>query len=121
MKLEDQVVSLELAKKLKELGVKQESLFYYFSADDDPNDTWISYIGEIDEITDGNDYSAFTVAELGDMLGKEYRDKSVAFKYSPDNEAETRAWTLIHLIEEGIIEIQKYTRGVTIVINRDEQ
>ena len=29
MKLEDQVVSLELAKKLKELGVKQESLFYW--------------------------------------------------------------------------------------------
>ena len=27
MKLENQVVSLELAKKLKELGVKQDSLF----------------------------------------------------------------------------------------------
>ena len=31
MKLESQVVSLELAKKLKELGVKQESLFYWLS------------------------------------------------------------------------------------------
>lgn len=29
MKLESQVVSLELAKKLKELGVKQESLFQW--------------------------------------------------------------------------------------------
>ena len=29
MKLEDQVCSLELAKKLKELGVKQDSLFYW--------------------------------------------------------------------------------------------
>lgn len=29
MKLENQVVSLELAKKLKELGVPQESLFYW--------------------------------------------------------------------------------------------
>ena len=30
MKLEQQVVSLELAKKLKELGVKQDSLFYWW-------------------------------------------------------------------------------------------
>lgn len=29
MKLEDQVCSLELARKLKELGVKQESSFYH--------------------------------------------------------------------------------------------
>jgi hypothetical protein len=29
MKLEDQVCSLELAKRLQELGVKRESLFYW--------------------------------------------------------------------------------------------
>jgi hypothetical protein len=29
MKIESQVVNLELSKKLKELGVKQESLFYW--------------------------------------------------------------------------------------------
>ena len=29
MKIESQVCSLELAKKLKELGVKQESLYYW--------------------------------------------------------------------------------------------
>ena len=29
MKLENQVVSLELAKKLKELGFEQKSLFYW--------------------------------------------------------------------------------------------
>ena len=74
MKLEDQVVSLELAKKLKELGFKQES---YFS--------WWSYVNDGDEfeqiklLTDeqyensdsvkyalGNEsFSAYTVAELG--------------------------------------------------------
>ena len=30
MPLEQQVVSLDLARKLKELGVKQESAFYWF-------------------------------------------------------------------------------------------
>ena len=29
MKLEEQVVSLEIAKKLRGLGCKQDSLFYY--------------------------------------------------------------------------------------------
>lgn len=71
MKLEDQVVSLDLAKKLKELGVKQESYFYW--------------IGEsIWNPTDQSDYEtrntppksewvpAFTVSELLGLLGKNF-------------------------------------------------
>lgn len=34
MKLEDQICSLELSKKLKELGVKQESLFFWVTRDE---------------------------------------------------------------------------------------
>lgn len=77
MKLEQQVCSLELAKKLKELGVKQESLYSFmlplatgFSSKEKITDG--SYIlGEIKEwgIIHLEDYiSAFTVAELGEML-----------------------------------------------------
>jgi len=83
MTLENQVTSLELSKKLKELGVKQESLFWWSKWDgskypsreyclwlhgqattDEAND--ITYFSE-----DTDDISAFTVAELGEMLPTE--------------------------------------------------
>src|SRR6266516_6355210 len=67
MKTEEQVTSLELSKKLKELDVKQESIFYWL----------LTTMGEY-EVTDRGNvympkdtfYSAFTVAELGGMFGK---------------------------------------------------
>ena len=62
MKLEHQLSSLEPSKKLKELGVKQESLFWW-------------YDGELEYHSDSQpskstfeQCSAFTVAELGEML-----------------------------------------------------
>lgn len=75
MKLEQQVCSLDLAKKLKELGVKQESAFY-----------WGWFLGHLPDGADGKGIlyfadnhdipelaveciaSALTVAELGEML-----------------------------------------------------
>lgn len=171
MKLEDQVVSLELAKKLKELGVKQESLYYYvdeelrlgiadyklafermevmlsecqvgaspieingkfvvgnqFSVEQErrltvseiPQRTYSSQMAYNDH------YSAFTVAELGEMLRNcdcDYRLDIDTYKtyrasidmgyeivdFDSDKEADARAKLLIHLIEEGIIK----TNGV---------
>ena len=126
MKLEDQVASLELCKRLKELGVKQESEFYW-NCD---TDHWTSepckdtrHWRLIND--DGNEregYSAFTVAELGEMLPKEVRSGALwwleivrseawRFKYGKiiftagtgDTEADARAKMLIHLIEKGIV------------------
>lgn len=69
MKLEDQVTSLELSKKLKELGVKQDSYFWW----DLSNNQLVSkkefewgYDVPIEDIDDM--ICAFTVAELGGML-----------------------------------------------------
>jgi len=65
MKLEDQCCSLELAKKLKELGVRQESLFWWHPEE-------LGWTGPFYNDTlskhpyDG--FSTFTVAELGEML-----------------------------------------------------
>jgi hypothetical protein len=56
MKLSEQVISLEQAKRLKDLGIEESSQFYHFK-------------GKITTEAYGNDYwPAFTVAELGVML-----------------------------------------------------
>ena len=98
MKLEEQVTSLELSKKLRELGVKQESLFHWFCPDGDaePRVCWHHWCepGYI------RHYSAFTVAELIE-ISNPYKD-IVIMRNTPDFVNKT-ASELIHLIEEGII------------------
>lgn len=73
MKLEDQVVNLELSKQLKELGVKQESVWSWF----DYQGTYYVSTGAIEQSDDKNrqrgEYicSAFGIAELGKILPHE--------------------------------------------------
>jgi len=130
MKLENQVVSLELAKKLKELGVRQESLFWYFidgGIEFNPSPTQ----SLIDKVYAA---SAFTVAELGEMLphvvktigpltcikslpseGKwlvGYDEDLVECAASAKTEANARAKMLIHLIETGIVNPSAHPPGV---------
>ena len=63
MNIEEQVTSLELSKKLKELGVKQESLWYWWKA---------GHIFVEEERYAGRQWeklaSALTVTELGELL-----------------------------------------------------
>lgn len=75
MKLEDQICSLELSKRLKEFGIKQESLFWWKcwipkKGSSYIHDGWkISiYKGSNIESDEHNIISAFTVAELLDLL-----------------------------------------------------
>lgn len=87
MKIEEQVVSLDLAKQLKELGVKQESLFYWVErkgfgsnyGDDfgdpelriSPHHVSSLIAMEPDRRPDGQffrSFSSFTVAELGEIM-----------------------------------------------------
>lgn len=76
MKLEDQVCSLELAKKLKAFNVKQESYFCWVTGRREfSNDGHIDHLSNDDRHSDDESgfptYSAFTVAELGEMLPHE--------------------------------------------------
>lgn len=120
MKLETQVCSLELAKRLKKLGVKQESLFYW----DNHNYGWrIEYVGMACPIHNSfGGGSAFTVAELGEMLeldemeirtekggsGDYYLAMEAGgggVQFVADTEANARAKCLIYLLEQGIIKL----------------
>jgi hypothetical protein len=76
MKLEDQVCNLELSKRLEELGLPQDSLFWYRGWNGKKGTTYNReiklslYRGSIKETETGNYtyYSAFTASELLEIL-----------------------------------------------------
>ena len=87
--LEQQVCSLELAKRLKELGVKQESLFHWQPSYYDRKTMVVVAENAEDWSDDVESYSAFTVAELGEMLPKE---ATSSWKYFPDDVVMPKGW-----------------------------
>ncbi len=97
MRIEEQVISLELAQKLKELGVKQESLFWW----DDHTELGMGHIVSYCD-ADNPVCAAFTAAELGKImgihLGEYYRPQ-----YAEETETNFRGAMLIDLLERGII------------------
>lgn len=126
MNIEQQVVSLDLAKRLKELNVKQESLFWWSICHDcekEYPEGSVKWDLSFDK-QHGENISAFTVAELGemlpdraysfrgdyehkwectiDLLGDEYYTTS-----GGDTEADARAKLLIYLLENGLMEVPK--------------
>lgn len=129
MQLEKQVVSLELAKKLKELGVKQESLFWWLY---DEDGDYVDYLyGETLPARGLKEpflrCSAYTVAELGELLPPgfisgqvEESEGYVCFdenncnvlkdgfvgKYE-DTEADARAKMLIYLLSNDLFKSQE--------------
>lgn len=141
MQLENQVCNLELAKKLKELGVKQKSLFHYSvpvpeRAESEIDKKTLKGCGtEIfqQEMSKRwgkcfDEFSAFTVAELGEILPIRIIQKGTEkyltcrkvfigwkcgyfslYAYSPRNEiayskeADARAKMLVYLLENDLI------------------
>lgn len=124
-----QLVNLELSKKLKELNCKQESLWWWrptYSLDLKTLDKmeWFLYN---EKPTDKNElkysYSAFTIAELGEMLSTGYgsfkddltkkyycgsrgflaQGKAEFLHRIANTEANARAKMLIYLIENKLM------------------
>ena len=118
MKLENQLTNLKLSQKLKELGVKQKSQFYWTNLEWErrEEDNFAITSGKVEwhlenskvenkEYKD-NYYSAFTCAELGEMLKwKEaiifgLPEKVKELLKDNDTEANFRAKMLIYLYRE---------------------
>ncbi len=75
MELQKQVCSLESAKRLKELGVNQESLYEWVEhspAWNKHNPIWSVFHVDADDKVNPR-CAAFTVAELGEMLPKQHQ------------------------------------------------
>ncbi len=114
MTLQEQVCTLEQAKRLKELGCKQASGTFYFNG--------VSFNGmdafyakwETDFVWQPDlHFAAYTVAELGEMLAEldgkmpyySVKDKVWWWDNLPvnslfTNEAQARAALLIHILEK---------------------
>lgn len=134
MRLEEQVASLELCKRLKELGVKQESLWHW-DLDHKSGSPGLYYqVGPTLELLGKSNFgprkfAAFTVAELGEMLpcfavSQRYfsaKDNQQEWDCYSDNseddgvwgyeeraiastEADARAKMLIHLLENKLVQ-----------------
>lgn len=140
MKPELQVCSRESAEKLKALGVLQVSCFYWITFEWGVDLLLDSQI--IDQSLVIKKVSAFTCSELGVMLPQTINQNDDCSPYYfnehkchlekwqvrygdyihrncisfvEDNEAEARALTLIHLLENNIIaveEVNERLRGV---------
>lgn len=126
MELKNQVVSLELAQKLKKLGVKQDShYFWHFNCL--PDEHLIIFLIK-NQYKKKDLVSAFTVAELGEMLPHDFKSykcvgQPLQWECSNDNlkwhcdpkkgiyreamhddtEAGVRAKMLIYLLENKLI------------------
>ena len=133
MKIKKQVCSLKLAQQLKELNVKQESLWYYRILAMHPNGYRI--VCRKPTATEEFIYSAFTVAELGILLPEtinqndddspyflnchkspDYKKMRYQVRYGKaidkncvsvcdDTEANARAKMLIYLLENKLLEV----------------
>lgn len=115
MELEKQVANLELSRRLKDLGVRQESLFYWLWKKYDEGEE-----GHFELVNwcDGqrSPVAAFTVAELGEMLPDRFRADKRDGKWwgtceellkpeTANTETDVRAKMLVYLMENNFLTV----------------
>lgn len=138
MIIDNQVCTLKQAKRLKELGVMQNSLFYWHPSHEIPvsGDTWVTKSGGrykklLARYDKRGSASAFTVAELGEMLppgydtmrvteanGLQWKGYDLDGKDYPEEtgfrtEAECRAAMVISLLDTGEVTVNEINNRIT--------
>jgi len=121
MRLEEQVVSLELSKELKEAGYEQEGIFYWVKINDitdDNKEKWIVSLNIWSSPTIPHEHIvAPTVAELGRILPEkhimfvmnknkywvEYQSIVPCKSIVANTEANARAKMWLYLKKEGLL------------------
>ena len=131
------MTSLELSKQLKKLKCQQDSLWHWVYLENEFCQDWIlvQEDGSLTAVYENKNYSAFTVAELGEILPRtiQWHDLEHTLSYSIDDyrhkgflhrvhykhgtngissgglktEADARAKMLIYLIENKLMEANK--------------
>jgi len=99
MELSKQVTSLELSKRLKELEIKQKSLWYWIEYKKGDWELYLKGTESFNFWRNKSRLSAFTVAELGEMLKETRPELDNPF---PSYGLITKRWFL--LTEDGNIE-----------------
>lgn len=93
MSIKEHVTSLELSKRLKELGIKQVSLFRYaYHAT-----TELLTLKLSDQSYHENDISAFLASELGDFL-----PHNLPECYLNMNKNHKNSWLIAYVISENL-------------------
>jgi hypothetical protein len=128
MKLKDQVVSLELAQEMKELGAEQDSIWYWTWVDWNDETEWVIISQDSAARTNRETFSAYTTAELGEMLPGRMKTSDSGWNYlhttklentnewsiayfndelKGSSEADARAKMLLYLIKEGLVKAEE--------------
>ena len=118
MKIEKQVCSLNQSNKLKELGIKQKTHFYWFKSWKDEFVLVDAEHSSAPKDKPNETTSAFTMSELGAMLNvtidgvlpEKYNKKEVNAWFALNakyyqTEADLRAGILIYLLETGLLAV----------------
>lgn len=130
MSLKWQLSNLELSRKLKILGIKQQSAFYYIHSSSLGKKWRIAAAGTFVKNYHEEHIAAFTVAELGKLLPDGFATYRTPdgkwrlgwnptltlslkeFKSGCDTEANARSTMLIYLVREGIVKCEEVNQSL---------